>query len=255
MLKLTAIALTASLAAGTTYVVARGTQSSPQQAAATKVARSTATAPQARSPLFGAFHAPAAAHPAPRPAGAPAITCTETAAHMVDMAFANVTDLPPAGPHRDEATAFVKTHFEDSCERGEWSQEYMACVLGSPDSYSMMLDCASYDKPTLFDDVPQTEGFGGEGEIMLPSRTEPIAPTTDTSCAGIAKHMSELSMPDPADLAKMSATHPKLEETIAGATRSMISQVEKSCVDTAWPDARRKCLAAATTAPAMMACQ
>jgi RNA polymerase sigma factor (sigma-70 family) len=253
MLKLTAIALTASLAAGTTYVVARGTQSSPQ--AAPKTARSHAPAPQARFPLFGAPHASAAPHAAPRPAGAAAITCTEVASHMTTMAFANVTDLPMDGSAHDDALAYVQSHFEDSCERGEWTQDYMACVLGAPDSYSMMLDCASYKNPTLFDDVPETAEFG-DSEVVIPSRTEPLAPTTDSSCAGIAKHMGELSMPDAASLAKLPAPkRAQLEPAIAGAQRQMVAQVEKSCVDTEWPDARRTCLAAATTTTEMMACQ
>ena len=62
-------------------------------------------------------------------------------------------------------------------------------------------------------------------------------------------------MPASAALAKLPAIdRAKIEPAMAEAHKSMIAQAEKSCVDTAWPEARRTCLAAATTTTEMHAC-
>jgi RNA polymerase sigma factor (sigma-70 family) len=248
MLKLVAIALTASLAAGTTYVVARGTGSSPVTSfASTRTAAPAAHARPAPGIPHLAFTPPP--HPIAR-AGSAQLTCAEVAVHMADLAFANDTTVPPDGALRDRIIAPVRSHFEDTCEHDGWSQDMMACALGASDSYSMMFDCASYQ--AVGSDGPRPP----EGGILLPTRTEPIAPSTDTSCAGVAKHMAELTMPDAAAVAKLPAEQrAKIEPALAGASTGMREQAEHGCVDTAWPEARRKCLAAATTAAEMTACQ
>ena len=250
MLKLVAIALTSTLAAGTTYVVARGTGSSPV---------TSFTTAHATTPAAHARPAPGMPRltftPPPRPlarAGSAQLTCAEVATHMTDLAFANDSTVPPDGALRDRIVAPIRTHFEDTCEHDGWSQDMMACALGAPDSYSMMFDCASYQALSPSDGVPTPP----DGGILLPTRTEPIPPSTDTSCAGVAKHMAELTMPDAASVAKLpTEQRTKIEPALAGAQKGMREQAEQGCVDTAWPEARRKCLAAATTAAEMTACQ
>ena len=256
MLKLTAIALTASLAAGTTYVVARGTHDSPTTSAPTSSVRSTsphaafanAADVHARGGTWhSAFAAPA--RPVIRAANGPA-TCAELANHMANLAFADDTTVPPDGALRDKILAPLVSHFDKACEHGQWSQELMTCMLGAPDAYSAMLDCGLDPTKQGGDDMMP------EGGITIPTRATPIAASTDTSCAGAAKQMAALTTPDSDGLSHVPADkRDQITNAMALAHASMVRQAEKSCIDTAWPESRRKCLASATTVSEMTACQ
>jgi len=255
MLKLTAVAVTASLAAGTTYVVAHGTHSSPSTPVSTSspatsshVAHASAADVHARG---GTWHGSFAAPPRPviRTATGP-LTCTELATHMANLAFADDNTIPDDGPMRDKIMAPLLTHFQGACEHGQWSQELMTCMLGAPDAYSAMLDCG-LDPAKQSTDEPMPEG-----RISIPTRAAPIAPSTDISCAGVAKQMAELTTPDANGLAHVPADkRDEITNAMARAHVTMAHQAEKSCIDTVWPESRRKCLAGATTVGEMTACQ
>lgn len=258
MIKLAALALATTLAAGTTYVVAHGSTASTAAAptAPSAGARTAHVAHLAHRPP--AFHVPPApvifaeAVSAARASNtAPLLDCHTTALHMGRLALIGASALPdPSDPMMPEITEQAARMFDGRCASEAWSQEYMACLLGSSDLASSTFDCLSYAP------VTSPDAAMPEGTIHFATRTDPIAPTTDTSCAGIAKHMVELSAPDPASVAALPADQRHMiEEGIARARQDMPAQIEQGCTDAGWTDARRACIAAATTSDAMGKCE
>lgn len=253
MFKLAALALATTLAAGTTYVVAHGHPStrSPQDVASTTAPPATPHRTSARAPLtLPAFRRINVLGALGARGGVPEVTCAAAAAHMANLAFDGATDLPP---DNTEGVDHAARHFEQICLDQHWSKDYMACVLGSSDSYSTMLDCAEYATADM--------GFDGsakqpEGTFVIENRKDPIAPTTDTSCAGVAKHMAALTEPDPAAIAALPADkRDAILQGIAAARRTVPAQMEKGCTDAGWTDTRRACIAAATTMMDMAKCE
>jgi len=255
MFKLAALALATALAAGTTYVVAHGHSSTPTatQAAAGSTTTSPARGHAARPPLtLPAFHRtallPGGGHVASEASAD--ITCASVGAHMAELAFDGATDLPPDPEVARQLTAPAAKHFEDVCLASHWPQDYMACMLGSPDAFSSTFDCAPY--------LHGIEPIAPEapGTFTIPERKTPIAPTTDTSCASVAKHVLDLTAPDPAALATLPAdSRQMIEDGLAAAQKKLPAQMTQACLDTAWPEARRACLAASTTVSEMTKCE
>jgi RNA polymerase sigma factor (sigma-70 family) len=255
MFKFAALALTGTVAAGTTYVVTHN--SSPTVSAAPSFSTSSssprsssaATRAAASQPWFAAPARPTLAHGS----GAP-ITCVEVAQHMAELALADDPTVPAEGPERDKNVLEPLPQLEAWCEQNHWSQEYMACVLGSSDAYSQILDCSSYEPhETAMDPDAQQPA----GTFVIESLTDPIPATNDTSCAGVARHMADLTTrPDPAFLAKVPADHRDgIVKALAAAHDRSVTQAEKGCTDTAWTEARRRCIAAATTMLDMAKCE
>ena len=153
MLKLAAVAIATSLAAGTTYVVAHGTSSSASGAPPPATAASAAArTPSAAAGRARAFHVPPApvlvaqAYGAAHAGGAPpSLDCHATAEHMASIAvlgdgpYAEQDPDAQAGPRRRG-----RAHFEARCAIQSWSQELMGCVIGSPDFVAITFDCAPY---------------------------------------------------------------------------------------------------------------
>jgi len=256
MIKLAALALATTLAAGTTYVVAHGSSASSAPAAPAAAARTASHAHAHRPPAFHVPPAPvivAEAVVAAHASGAPSLQldCHTTALHMGALSLIGASALPDASdPMMPVITEEAARMFEGRCASEAWSQEYMACLLGSSDLASSTFDCMPY-QPQLH--APPTMP---EGTFFLEGRKDPIAPTTDTSCAGVARHMVELSEPDPSSFAGMpDEQRAMLEEGTARARRDMPAQVEKGCTESGWTDARRACIAAATTSDAMATCE
>jgi len=254
MLKLAAVAITASLAAGTTYVVAH--TSSSTKPATRSVVHTAAARPT--SPFVFATSAPPAPTLVAHAAGSNTVTCADVGMHIAHMALDGEPDLPPASAMRDTVYSSAAQHFEDGCVAGHWTQGYMSCVLGAPDTYSMMLDCAPYMTPEM-EQEPLASAIGsgdGSSTFVLMPRTDHVAPVTDTSCASIARHAADMIAPDPASLANVPADHRQaVADGIARASAEMPAQMEKACVDTAWTDARRACIAAATSVDEMSRCE
>lgn len=241
MLKLAAVALTASLAAGTTYVVANTSSSKPVPPAPSHV--------ESRPPGPASFASRAPSRPALTPTGA---TCAELGTHMAHLALDDANDLPPPGPVREQVFNGAASTFEKECFARGFSTEYIACALGSPDFYSTMLDCAAYMTADMAVDPTKPSS---DMIVILP-RNDRIAPITDTSCAAIARHAAELTEPDPASIAAAPADRrEKLKEGLAKARAEMPAQMEKACTDTGWPETRRSCIAAATTAVDLSRCE
>jgi len=239
MLKLAAVALTASLAAGTTYVVAHTSSATPTSHAQAHV----------QPPGAIAYASSAPSRPALGPTGA---TCADLGMHMAHLALDNANDLPPPGAVRDQVYSGAASQFEQDCFARGFSTEYIACALGSPDFYSTMLDCAAYMTPDMAVDPAKPS----PGMIVVMPRTDRVASITDTSCAAIARHATELTEPDPASIANAPADRrEQLKEGLAKARAEMPAQMEKACADTAWPQTRRSCIAAATTAAELSHCE
>lgn len=261
MLKLAAAGIIAALA-GTTYVVAHASGSASAAPVSAPASAPSSSVPRAarsaRAEGFARVATTLAAvtKGARAAAAVPSLDCSTVGRHMAEMAFAGQAQMPTTdAAMTDEIIGQIAPHFTAACEHQHYTQGYMACVLGSTDMMSAGFDCAAYAPAGNPFDWTDDGVANVPGAIQLPGRTTPVPPTTDTSCAGIGRHLAQMSEPDPAAITALPAGQREaVEQGVARATAGMPAQIEQSCIDAGWTEARRTCLAAATTATEMGAC-
>ena len=261
MLKIAAVAVVAALA-GTTYVVAHANSAAPTAPVAAPAPAPSPghrAARTARAEGFARVATTLAAVTtgARAAAAAPSLDCATVGHHMAELSLSGQPAMPTQDPAMmDQIVGEIAPHFTAACNHQHWTQEYMACILGATDMMSGGFDCAPYatghDAPfSMADD----SGAEPPNAVARPTRTDPVPPTSDTSCAGVARHVAELTEPDPAAIAALpDGQRQHVEDGIARTRASIPGQIEKGCTDASWPEERRRCLAAATTARDMGAC-
>jgi len=259
MLKLAAVAIATSLAAGMTYVVAHGTSSSSGDAAASPAADpAAARTPYAAASHARAFHVPqppvlvAQAYAAAHAGGAPpSLDCHATAEHMASIAVLGDGPYAEQDPARKrEMAEEAEAHFEARCAIQSWSQELMGCVLGSADFVAITFDCAPY-APAATPNPPASMP-----ELRLETRKDALAPSADISCEGVAQHMLQLTDLDPASEASVPPEEQELLDRGVNLPRvDLVGQIVAACKASGWTEDHRRCLASAPTAAAVPACE
>lgn len=253
MLKLGIAAMLAAAVAGGGYAITRSTSTS--QAAPTTPASASAPAPasaalSAPDPVSIHHAAPAR----PQLAGAAPLTCDDVVNHLADLVMESQPDAAKMPPEqlRKEVEPVI-AHLRGACVSMSFSQEYLQCLAASQSMFDVAMGCQKL----------QPDGMMGshahpskdvttvmESPAAIPAYTGP-----DHSCASVAQHMVLFSTPDPAALHKLpDAQRIKITEAIARMHKTMPDQVEASCTQQEWPEAKRVCLLGATTHEAAQNC-
>lgn len=139
----------------------------------------------------------------------------------------------------------ITDHVEGACTSMHWSAAYIACVGKADSMFGIAVGCKDLQPAAMSHDQPAEPGFTSIGESAAP-----IAPYTgtDLTCRSVAKHLVLFSMPDHAELAKLPPEkRVHIETAIGNMQKTMPDQIEGSCEQGAWTEAKRRCLLAATT--------
>ena len=263
MLKLAAIVAAAATAATTTYVAHRASERDPAPTRHTAAGpggnESGTGARSARMPASGLGHvAPSGvaafgAPPSPAlPAQASAVgdECRAVARHMGNLALAYRPDTGEGSDRVELVAAPLIDQIAQQCTSMGWSHDYIACLIGETDAMTAHFDC-DHLAPATAQEPPVPDG-----EVAsIATTTRPVPPTDDISCAGVAKHMVDLSEPDADDLARVPADQREMITGVIQDVREhMPAQVEAACTRMAWSEDRRRCVASAQTEDALGRC-
>ena len=197
---------------------------------------------------------PASAAPGVGSAAGPA-DCAAVVAHMSDLVIESQPDAAQMTPEQQQQMAQpVVEHLKVACDRMHWSQDYMTCMAGAQSMFDVAVGCAKYQVDMGLHGM----GLGsGSGMVTLEESTAPIAPYTgdDVTCGSVGQHLVQFSMPSPALLLKFPADQrDKIAKAIEKMQKTIPDQIEASCAQGSWGEAKRRCLLAATTFAASQKC-
>ena len=265
MMKLGIAAALALAIGGAGYAVTRSDARPAGSATTTAVAGETATTTKtaattgggtARSARTAAgMHPSTSTSPSPSPSPSPSTPdCDGVAQHVADLALESQPDAATLTPEQGAAAVHpVLAHVQTACVEMQWSADYRACVLAADSMFGVAVGCAKL-QPT---ETPAGTLPGHGGMIHVPDSATAIAPYTgsDLSCASVARHLVLFSTPDHDGLAKLPADQrTKVEEGIARMHKTMPDQIDATCTQGAWSEAKRQCFLAATTFDAAKKC-
>jgi hypothetical protein len=174
--------------------------------------------------------------------------CADVASHLTDLSLSNSMVASGGEKHFAMATSMVKTHFEQSCAQG-WSAEYIACAKAATDPFSMHFDCKKL--------APAEHGLLEKNGFMITQDANATFPAEKTSdCASVARHLAAMHAPN-AEAAKHvpAEIREHIKDGFGKAQAAIAEMVELGCTSGPWSEARRQCVASATTVAALDACE
>ncbi|HTR56251.1 MAG TPA: sigma-70 family RNA polymerase sigma factor [Kofleriaceae bacterium] len=245
MWKMAVLAAVATAALVFGVDVTRRALAAPDDSARTRERRPSATAPAPARPDRGAMRAepapalPAAEHvvdprSAPRargnvPRADGVLDCTIVAQHLVTIAFAQPA---PAGFDRDAMARHATPLLVKFCTEQNPTQAKLRCMMAAESPWDASM-------------------CGAEGPPHpRPAVLAPLPPGTDISCAAAAHQMTAIPA---AELAAREDV-PDVDVMVAG-LKAAARSIEDTCTTSAWPEAVRSCLVAATTSQQLAACR
>ncbi len=254
MMKLGLAAALAVAIGGAGYVAATHSDAKDHAAPAAATAAISPIETSGRSPrpttrAARARAAIATAMPAGAASAAEPLTCASVAQHIADLALESQPDAAQLTPEQGaKAVEPVLNHVQGACDGMHWSQEYLACVMAADSMFGVAVGCGKMtdESASLHD-----------GFIKLHDSVAPIAPYTgtDLSCGSVARHLVQFSMPDPEGLANLPPEQrAHIAAGIARMHKTMPDQIDATCVQGSWTEAKRACMLAATTWDATQKC-
>lgn len=246
MLKLGIAAMVAAAVAGGGYAVTRSTSTSQAAPTAPQPVEHAAIAPDPVS----IHHAPAR----PSLAGAAPLACDDVVDHLADLVMESQPDAAKLTPEQlRKAVEPVIAHMRGACVSMSFSQEYLACLAASQSMFDVAMGCAKFQPAGMLGSHARPSKdikTVFESPASIPAYTGP-----DHSCTNVANHLVLFSTPDPASLHKLpDGERAKVTEAIGRMHKTMPDQIEASCTQQEWPEAKRVCLLAATTHEAAQNC-
>ena len=171
--------------------------------------------------------------------------CADVASHLTDLSLSNSMVAGGGDDHYAMATSMVKTHFEQSCANG-WSPEYIACAKAATDPFSMHFDCKKFASE---DNAP----YAQNAFFIMQDPDMTFSAEKDFDCASVARHLAAMHTPNlDAQIPPEMRSH--VRDGFAKASAAIAEMVEAGCSSTPWTEARRRCVASATTVGALDAC-
>lgn len=243
MLKFGIAAMLAAAVAGGGYYAATRSSST-----------SHAAPPSAEHAAFGAPDPMSIHHAAPaRPQLAP-LDCNVVVDHLADLVMEDQPDANKLSPEDlKKAVEPVIAHMRGACTSLSFSQEYLSCLNGAQSMFDVAVGCQKLQP----DGMLGSHARPSKDIVMIPDSAGTVAPYTgpDHSCASVAKHLVLFSTPDPNALHKLpDDQRAKVVEAIGRMHKTMPDQIEASCTQQEWPEAKRTCMLAATSHEAAQNC-
>jgi RNA polymerase sigma factor (sigma-70 family) len=172
--------------------------------------------------------------------------CADVASHLTDLSLSNSMVAGGGEQHFAMASSMVKTHFEQACASG-WTPEFIACAKAASDPFSMHFDCK---KLAPADDVAPLEKHAF---FITQDPDATFAPEKDFDCASVAKHIAAMHSPN-LDAQVPPEIRSHLKDGFEKARAAIAEMVEAGCSSGPWSEARRRCVASATTVAALDTC-
>jgi RNA polymerase sigma factor (sigma-70 family) len=252
MLKIGATVIAvAGLATTTAYVASRASATPGASPRSSDVQTASQVTPTPASAVASAPQAPSLRGPVDpwQPAASPSLTpvspaCAHSAGHLADLMMSNSMlgeqDVPLLAP-------LMRNNLEQECAEQAWSADYMTCIDGASDMFSMMFDCKKL--------APAKEQSGQR----VPTQSPPtFAPEPNDDCASVGRHLATIMhRSNPHDFPEEIAAEKEPDaRTRDDKTRAAIREMaESACTSAPWTQARRHCIATATTVRALDTCE